>query len=220
MWVGAIPFELRILTLPERVLVSRFFAAAYIVKLYPKKQGGRSLPVDLLTSGLKGNVSSYFLNTQEIAGMVDEGFLPPRPSILAATIAVTFIGPKNVPLKALAPMLAVRRRRVADALRWLIANNPLYAGIEISEQNLSLLPEDGVPVEIWGNVKWSDQVMLLEKEHAGYVNEHNDGEGIEDGDLTEDDYAYGISPMEDEEDEEVDEDPNDKGGATMDIFFT
>ncbi|KAJ3892290.1 hypothetical protein GG344DRAFT_10814, partial [Lentinula edodes] len=148
LWVGAIPFELRILTLPERVLVSRYFAAAYIVKLYPKKHASRSLPADLLTSGLKGNVSSYFLNTQEIAGMVDDGFLPPRPSVLAATIAVTFIGPKNVPLKALAPMLAVRRSRVMDALRWLIANNPLYAGIQISEKNLALLPEDGIPVEI------------------------------------------------------------------------
>ncbi|KAJ3902364.1 hypothetical protein F5879DRAFT_777939, partial [Lentinula edodes] len=148
MWIGAIPFELRILTLPERVLVSRFFAAAYIVKLYPKKKGARSWPTDLLTSGMKGNVSTYFMNTDEITLMVDEGYLPPRPSILAATIAVTFVGPRNVPLKTLAPMLSVRRRRVADALRWLIANNPLYAGIKISQQNLDAFPEDGVPEEI------------------------------------------------------------------------
>ncbi|KAH7870474.1 uncharacterized protein C8R40DRAFT_1073199 [Lentinula edodes] len=71
-------------------------------------------------------------------------------------------------------MLRVRRARVADALRWLIAHNKLYQGLQISAKNLEDLPVDGVPEEIWGNVKWSDQVALLEKEHAGYVPEEDE----------------------------------------------
>ncbi|KAJ3846312.1 hypothetical protein EV368DRAFT_16319, partial [Lentinula lateritia] len=148
LWLGEIPFELRILSLCERILVSRFYAAAYIVKLFPKSHGAWGWPKEMLTSAVRGNVSSYFLNTEDIISMIDVGYLPPRPEILAATIGVTFIGPNNVPLKFLPPYLRVRRNRVRDALRWLIANNPLYAGQKISETNLSGLPEDGIPAEV------------------------------------------------------------------------
>ncbi|KAJ3924796.1 MAG: hypothetical protein NXY57DRAFT_855245, partial [Lentinula lateritia] len=33
MWIGNIPFALRNLSIAERVLISRFFSAAYVVKL-------------------------------------------------------------------------------------------------------------------------------------------------------------------------------------------
>ncbi|KAJ4491590.1 hypothetical protein C8J55DRAFT_411545, partial [Lentinula edodes] len=148
MWIGNIPFALRNLSIAERVLISRFFSAAYVVKLYPKKRGSRGMDKEMLTSALRGNVSSYFLNMKEIAGMVDEGFLPPKPSILAATIAVTFVGPRNIPLKALDPYFVVERDKVLHALQWLIANNPLYRDIKISMHNLQSLPERGVPEEI------------------------------------------------------------------------
>ncbi|PBK66388.1 hypothetical protein ARMSODRAFT_1021579 [Armillaria solidipes] len=36
LWIGHVPYQLGILTLPERVLIARYFPAAYIVKLYPK----------------------------------------------------------------------------------------------------------------------------------------------------------------------------------------
>lgn len=77
MWLGEVPFELHILTLCERILVSRFFSAAYIIKLYPKSRGARGWPKEMLTSAVRGNVSSYFLNTEDIVGMIDPGFLPP-----------------------------------------------------------------------------------------------------------------------------------------------
>ncbi|KAF8262983.1 hypothetical protein EI94DRAFT_1704361 [Lactarius quietus] len=44
MWIGDVPLHLRILTLPEHVLIARHFPAAYIVKLYPKKKGARHWP--------------------------------------------------------------------------------------------------------------------------------------------------------------------------------
>ncbi|KAK0197841.1 hypothetical protein F5146DRAFT_919470, partial [Armillaria mellea] len=31
MWIGHIPAELEILTLPERILIARYFPAAYII---------------------------------------------------------------------------------------------------------------------------------------------------------------------------------------------
>ena len=39
MWIRVIPLELKVLTLPEHILVACYFPAAYIIKLYPKKKG-------------------------------------------------------------------------------------------------------------------------------------------------------------------------------------
>ena len=52
MWIGEIPLELKVLTLPERILIARHFPAAYIVKLYPKKKGARNWVTNNLHSGL------------------------------------------------------------------------------------------------------------------------------------------------------------------------
>ncbi|KAJ6512269.1 hypothetical protein C8R47DRAFT_963349 [Mycena vitilis] len=119
MWIGQIPFELRILTLPERLLVSLYFPAAYVVKLYPKVKGARTWTKEMLNSGMKGNVSTYKLNTAQIAGIVSGNTMPPSPVILAATIGVTFVGAGNTPLRILPDFLRVRRKRVFDALLWL-----------------------------------------------------------------------------------------------------
>ncbi|KAH9028292.1 hypothetical protein EDB85DRAFT_1816803, partial [Lactarius pseudohatsudake] len=86
MWVGAVPGELKILTLPERILVARHFPAAYIVKLYPKQKGARCWSAKGLQSGLRGNISTYRLNTDDIVKMTDAQIMPPKSSILAATI--------------------------------------------------------------------------------------------------------------------------------------
>ena len=65
MWIGDIPLELKVLTLPERILVTRYFPAAYIVKLYPKKKGAHNWSsLSGLHSALQGNVSMYHLNTK------------------------------------------------------------------------------------------------------------------------------------------------------------
>jgi hypothetical protein len=41
LWIGRVPHELAYLTLPERMLIAKYFPAAYIIKLYPKKKGAR-----------------------------------------------------------------------------------------------------------------------------------------------------------------------------------
>ena len=169
MWVGDVPLELRVLTLPERILVARYFPAAYIVKLYPMKKGAHSWSSSSLQSGLRGNVSTYRLNTKDIIDMTQTQVMPPSPEILAATIGVMFVGPKNLPEKTLPGFLRVNRTRVHDALRWLKENNPIYQNIEISSDRLNSLPDDGVPVEIWSLMKHSDDTTLLAEEHDNYV---------------------------------------------------
>ncbi|KAH9033534.1 hypothetical protein EDB85DRAFT_1851513, partial [Lactarius pseudohatsudake] len=148
MWVGAIPGELDILMLPEHILVGRHFPAAYIVKLYPKKKGANFWCSKNLQSGLRGNVSTYRLNTDDIASMTDTQIMPPSSVILAATIGVTFVGPKNLPEKTMPGFLRVNCERVHTALLWLKENNPLYRNIVISSDRLHSLPANGIPPEI------------------------------------------------------------------------
>ena len=80
MWVGNIPVELKLLTLPRHVFVGRYFPATYIIKLYPKKKEACTWASAGCLSGLRGNVSTYHQNTEDIADMVDDKVLP-HPSV-------------------------------------------------------------------------------------------------------------------------------------------
>jgi hypothetical protein len=53
----------------------------------------------------------------------------------------------------------VRRRKVEVALRWLIANNPLYQEVELCEETLSSLPVDGIPSEVYDSITFCDKVV-------------------------------------------------------------
>ena len=124
-------------------------------------------------------MSSYRLNTDQIAAMVGDNVMPPHPSILAATVGVTFVGPKNLPAKSMPGFLRVNRARVRMALAWLKINNPIYGDINISDTRLNELPEDDIPPEIWSLAKHSNDTGLLAKEMDGYVPEDpTDDEGM------------------------------------------
>jgi len=168
MWIGEIPWVLKILTLPERLLIAKYYPVAYIVKLYPKDQRSRHWGTDM-QSGLKGNVSTYRLYANEIKDMIDGIILPPPAAILSSVIGVTFVGPNNLPRSQMPHMFHVRRSRVKAALEWLKENNPLYRDIVISAENLSQLPEDGVPRELVISTKHSTDTGSLAREHEGYV---------------------------------------------------
>ncbi|KAH9001654.1 hypothetical protein EDB92DRAFT_1762266, partial [Lactarius akahatsu] len=131
----------------------------------------RSWATTGLQSGLRGNVSSYRLNTQDVVHMTDGQLMPPSSSILAATIGVTFVGPKNLPQKTLPGFLRVNRTCVRDALLWLKRNNPVYEDIIISSDRLNELPIDGIPDEISSLAKHSNDTSLLAEETDGYVPE-------------------------------------------------
>lgn len=169
MWIGDVPLQLSVLTLPEHVLIAHYFSAAHIVKLFPKKKGARCWSQDGLHHALRGNVSTYPLNTNQIVQLASNSVMLPSPAILATTIGVTFIGPNNLPQRNLPPFLHVNHTRVWVALEWLKAHNPLYSDITISQDNLEALPVNGIPREIVSLVKYSDDTKLLAEEMDGYV---------------------------------------------------
>lgn len=169
MWLGDIPLELSILSLPERLLIAKYFPAAYIVKLYPKKKNAQFWDKETLQSGLRGNVSTFKLNVKDIAHLITGGTMPPPAQILSAMIGITFVGPRGQTLATLPDMFRVKRQNVRDALLWLKQNNPLYSDIVISEETLSQLPIDGIPVELSSTARLSDDVAMLAQEHADYV---------------------------------------------------
>jgi hypothetical protein len=181
LWLGEIPEELSILTLPERMLIAKYFPAAYIVKLFPKKIGSRNWDPRLLQNGLRGNVSTYKLDQSQIVTMIDGTLMPPPSKILAAIIGITFVGPKNLPERSMPNMFKVRRSRVRNALVWLKANNHLYSNIVISEERLEELPEDAIPEELMMTAKHSTATDQLQAEHNGYVPEQ-DIDCLEDSD--------------------------------------
>lgn len=175
MWIGDVPLELKVLTLPERILVARHFPAAYIVKLYPKKKGAQTwAEKDSLHCGLQGNVSTYRLNTADVAVMTGGTEMPPPARILAATVGVTFVGPGNLPERTLPGFLRVNKMRIRQALEWLQKNNPLYEDIKISTDRLDELPDEGVPVEITSLARHLQDEKLLGQETDGYVPEDDE----------------------------------------------
>lgn len=141
IWIGNVPSVLRILSLPERLLVSRHLPAAYIVKLFPNAKGSRYwINRNSVNSGLRGNVSTYQMDIQGIAGLIETILrclrMPPPVHLLSATIGITFIGPKKLPELTLPDYFIVRRKRVHDALIWLQENDTLYANISIDTKRL------------------------------------------------------------------------------------
>ncbi|KAF7293576.1 ATP-dependent DNA helicase [Mycena indigotica] len=177
MWIGQVPSVLSVLNLPELLLVGLYFPVAFVVKLFPKKAGSDSWDIDTMKTGLRGNVSTYRLNPSLIEEMVTGNIMPRPIGILAATISVTFVGAKNVPLFVLPKMFEVQRRRVHDALVWLQANNPLYANIEISLERLSELPEQDVPEELTTTARYTEDESVIAREHGGYVPSNVDDGG-------------------------------------------
>ena len=169
MWVGEVPHELAFLTLPERLLIAKYFPSAYIIKLYPKKKGARHWDKSQMYSGLKGNVSMYQLDQKQIVSMVDGAIMLHQSKVLVATIGITFISPKNLPDRGLPDLFKVRRNWVQKALEWLRDNNPLFANITISTSRLSELPENDVPYELLATTKLSSDTSTLYAEHDGYI---------------------------------------------------
>jgi hypothetical protein len=53
------------------------------------------------------------------------------------------------------------------ALRWLIANNPLYKEVEVDLNALSSLPEDGNPTQVYESIMFCDKVVedMMSRSH-------------------------------------------------------
>lgn len=154
MWIGDIPFELSILNRPEQLLLSLAFPVAYTYHLRP--MSNRFDPQALQT-GYRGNVSTYRMDTKEIARFMSPTTLPHPPELLASTIAVTFVGPGKRPERTMRGLFRVSKHRVLQGFKCLKAINPLYADIELNEAALNDLPEDDVPDALMLNVRYEPE---------------------------------------------------------------
>lgn len=177
MWIGRIPPCLQALSLAERLLIAKYLPTAYVLKLYPKQTGAPHWDHSQLYSGLKGSVATYALDPRLVLSMVDGKILPWPALILSATIAVTFITPSGKSQHPLPDLVRVRRRNIRQALEWLKLHNGLYRDMEISEDRLQMLPEDGVPNEIMSTVKHSTDMEAVTREHEGYVPVDDESQG-------------------------------------------
>ncbi|KAL6303025.1 hypothetical protein BKA93DRAFT_826913 [Sparassis latifolia] len=171
LWIGDIPFALQTLTVPEQYLIARNYVHACIFKLYPKDRKGGFNP-ETLQSGMKGNVTTYELNTERIVDMLHGDLLPRSMHILADVISVTYVGLGQLPKNWLRSTFRVCRFHVARALNWLKEHNrKYYDDMEINMEMLSKLPEDDIPDEILAVVHQETDVDMIERESAGAVDE-------------------------------------------------
>ncbi|KAM6498481.1 hypothetical protein JOM56_006429, partial [Amanita muscaria] len=169
MWIGKVPMCLSSLTLPEQILIAKFYVAAFIVKLFPKQLGSTFWDQRGMHRGLRGNISTYRLDPSQVADVVDGRTLPPPARILSVMIGITFVTPKGHVEPTMPEMFRVCRERVRAALLWLKEQNSLYADIRISDENLQALPIDGVPLELAMTAKVSNDVENVGSEHNSYV---------------------------------------------------
>jgi hypothetical protein len=167
LWVGAVPVELSCLTFPEQLLIAHLYPRVYVFKLFPKSGGGSA---NGLQRAMRGNVSTYELNVDAMAAMVEGQLMPCPPAVLSSLIAITYIGVGRIPKNWIHSTFRVRRYHVSRALDWLKVHNPKYYGnVVISQRQLNQLPEDNVPDEILGVIRQSSDVGLVDQEPSGYV---------------------------------------------------
>jgi hypothetical protein len=170
MWVGATPPALAMLTVPEQLLIALRYCRGYVYKLFPKTGRGTDHP-ETLQSALKGNVTTYTANVQDVVRMLEGELMPRRTTILADLVAVTFVGKGKLSKSKLKSLFRVRRKVVHAALLELkhVTKHPGYVDLDIDEGALSSLPEDGIPPEILLTIRREEDVAVVERESAGYV---------------------------------------------------
>ena len=167
LWIGAVPVELSSLTFPEQLLIAHLYPRVYVFKLFPKSGGGSA---GGLQRGMRGNVSTYELNVDAMAEMVEGKLMPRPPAVLSSLIAITYIGAGRIPKDWIHSTFRVRRYHVSRALDWLKAHNPKYYGNAIiSQRHLDKLPEDDVPDEILGAIRRLEKPAAMDKESLGYT---------------------------------------------------
>ena len=168
LWTGPTPWELEVLTLPERLLISLNFTRVYIIKLQPKA-GSSGYDPSSLQSALVGNVIAYEHNMPKISAMVNGDILPHKPDILASLISIALVSVGVLRKSWLRNTFQVRRNVVQRALIWLKQHNPYYKDITIDESRVAHLPSSDVPEEITACIRRDDDPNTADRERAGYV---------------------------------------------------
>ena len=154
--IGKTPEELSDLTLTEKLLICKYRPKMYVIKL--KSVAGPQAS----QKGLKGNTITFPQDTVKMASS-----LPANPDILVDHIRVVFIGKSKPSSDLLKKVLTVRRDKVYNAMRFLIAYNPIYSDVTLSDVNL---PIDDIPEEIRNSIEFRDDLVEEEEnEHSTYT---------------------------------------------------
>ena len=115
---------------------------------------------------LKGNMSTFPIDPTVLLNK-----LPLRGEDVAGLVKVVFMSSrKRISIRDASRLrfFVVRRKKVEAALRWLIANNSLYANVEVDEEALSRLPEDGMIPEVYETITFCDKVSEDLAGHSRY----------------------------------------------------
>ncbi|CAB4008426.1 ATP-dependent DNA helicase PIF1, partial [Paramuricea clavata] len=120
-----VPTELQNLTQVEEMLIAR---ALPIMRVYIKPGGQR---------GYSGHCVNLPQNVKELASS-----LPRYPKDLS--VIIVKVKGKDNSFRD----VSMRRKKVHNALLWLVQNNPHYAELEINEDALNCLPENGIPADL------------------------------------------------------------------------
>jgi len=168
LWLGETPPELQNLTHPEELLLGLQFPRVFFYKLRPKDRFAGENP-EQRQRAMVGNLVSFACNVEKVADMIAGNLMPRPPAVLASVLAVSIVGHGKPPKKWLNATFRVRRQRVREALEWLIAHNPLYAGVTLSNARLDSLPEDSIPVEIALNLRHTTDEGAATREAESYV---------------------------------------------------
>ncbi|CAF1489052.1 unnamed protein product [Adineta ricciae] len=154
-----IPTELQGLTIPEQKLISLCRHNSCIIKLQSPFHSATTAQ-----TALKGNCITFL---QDVPNIVDS--LPLTLEDLCDTLKVIFIGARPPDRINLKRVLAVRKKRIIQALQWLKKYNILYQKITINIQNINRLPEDDVPECIMSTLEQNIGDEAIESERVGYV---------------------------------------------------
>ena len=158
---GNQPDCLKGLTLPEMLMISPVICKAYVVKLVSYGDPNSC------QRAIKGNSIAFMQDVTSVAKRL--------PDISAATkyLKVCFIGDKTtaLPLQQLRKVLVVRRRKVQEALEFLVENHIGFKeiGITIDKEALRDLPTHDIPSSILGNIDCSDDVDAAMSESSSYI---------------------------------------------------
>lgn len=122
--LGAVPPELRDLTLVEELIVARCHAKLCIVKLQDHRD---DVELPTVQRGIKGHVIVFPQHPETVSEV-----MPAPLSDIITLVCIIFCGstkPTLQWLKEKAHPLVVRRDAVLNALRWLHTHNPLYKDV-------------------------------------------------------------------------------------------
>ena len=120
---------------------------------------------------MRGTVTSYEMNVQDMAAMVSGNLLPHKPAVLASVITVTFVGAGPLPKKWLKTTFRVRRAEVGRALEIMQMNQRHYREVQIDMGRMQVLLEDDVPEELIAGIRQCTNPGLAAQESDGYVPE-------------------------------------------------